>query len=61
MLELVNFYINLLLCDDVHLSLQLDNIIFAAVHKFIDESCTRSSMLVFYNRFQSYHFSIIVI
>ena len=58
MLKLVNFDKNILLCDDINLSLQIDNIVFDAVHKLIDESCTISSLLVFYNRFQSYHFSI---
>ena len=38
-LELVNIDINLLLCGDVNLSSQMNNRIFAAVHKFIDESC----------------------
>ena len=39
MLDLVNIDINLLLCGDVNLPLQMNNRIFAAVHKFIDESC----------------------
>ena len=38
MIELVNIDINLLLCGDVNLPLQTNNRIFAAVHKFIDES-----------------------
>ena len=38
-LELVNIDLNLLLCGDVNLPLHINNKIFAAVHKFIDESC----------------------
>ena len=30
---------SILLCGDVNLPLQINNRIFAAVHKFIDESC----------------------
>ena len=57
MLELVNIDLNLLLYGDVN----INNKIFAAVHKLIDESC-RFSMLVFYNCFQLFSivsFSII--
>lgn len=39
MLELVNIDLNLLLYGDVNLPLHINNKIFAAVHKFIDESC----------------------
>ena len=53
MLELVNIDLNLLLYGDVNLPLHIDNKIFAAVHKFIDESC-RFSSLVFYNCFQMF-------
>ena len=38
-LELVNTDLNLLLYGDVNLPLHINNKIFAAVHKFIDESC----------------------
>ena len=54
MLESVNIDINLLLCGDVNLPLHINNRVFAAVHKFLDESCRFS-----YNCFQFYHFSII--
>ena len=53
MLELVNIDLNLLLYGDVNLPLHINNKIFAAVHKFIDESC-RFSSLVFYNCFQMF-------
>ena len=39
MLELVNIDLNLLLFGDLNLPLQINNRIFAAVHKYINESC----------------------